>query len=43
MSYLMLNMIDAFDNILHERLVHNLKKWQIDLKIVDWIASFISN
>ena len=42
-SSLMLDVTGAFDNVSHERLLHNLKKRRIDLKIVDWISSFISN
>lgn len=43
MSSIMLDVTGAFDNVSHERLLHNLRKRRIDLKIVDWIASFISN
>ncbi len=42
-SSLILDVTDAFDNVSHERLQHNLKKRRMDLKIVDWISSFISN
>ncbi len=39
----MLDVTGAFDNVSHERLLLNLKKQRIDLKIVEWISSFISN
>ena len=39
----MLDVTGAFDNVSHEKLLHNLRKRRIDPKIVDWISSFISN
>ncbi len=39
----MLDVTGAFDNVLHERLLHNRKKRHINLNIVNWISSFISN
>lgn len=40
---LMLDVTGAFDNVSHPRLLHNLRKRRIDLKIVNWISCFISN
>ena len=39
----MLDITSAFDNVSHEKLLHNLRKQRIDPMIVDWISSFISN
>ncbi len=36
-SSLMLDVTGAFDNVSHEKLLHNLKKRRIGLKIVEWI------
>jgi hypothetical protein len=40
---LLLDVSGAFDNVLHTRLLHNLRKRQVDKKTVKWIASFLSN
>ena len=42
-SALFLDVSGAFDDVSHERLLHNLKKRQIDNHIVAWIKSFLSN
>ncbi|KGQ02487.1 RNA-directed DNA polymerase from mobile element jockey [Beauveria bassiana D1-5] len=36
-------MVSAYDNVSHERLLHNLRKRRIDPKIVRWVASFLSD
>lgn len=38
-----LDVAGAFDNVVHERLLHNLRKRRIDEQIVRWIASFLTN
>ena len=40
-SLLLLDVARAFDNILHERLLHNLKVKGIPIRIVQWTASFL--
>ena len=40
---LLLDAAGAFDNVVHERLLHNLRKRRIDEQIVRWIASFLTN
>ena len=40
-SALFLDVSGAFDNVSHTRLLHNLRKRRIDLRIVKWIHSFL--
>ena len=40
-SLLLLDVAGAFDNVLHERLLHNLKVKGIPTRIVQWTASFL--
>jgi hypothetical protein len=42
-SLLLLDVSGAFDNVSHERLLHNLRKRRIDEKTVTWIASFLKD
>jgi ribonuclease HI len=42
-SLLLLDVSGAFDNVLHARLLHDLRKRRVDEKTVKWIASFLSN
>lgn len=42
-SLLLLDVSGAFDNILHARLLHNLRKRRIDERTVRWITSFLAN
>jgi hypothetical protein len=38
---LLLDVSGAFDNVSHERLLHNLRTRRVDEKLVLWIASFL--
>ncbi|KAM0664346.1 hypothetical protein ACQRIU_006929 [Beauveria bassiana] len=40
-TLLLLDVSGAYDNVSHERLLHNLRKRRIDPKIVRWVASFL--
>lgn len=40
-SILSLDVAGAFDNVSHERLLHNLRKRKIPGNIVDWVQSFL--
>ena len=40
-TLLTLDVSGAFDNTAHQRLIHNLRKRQVPLRIVNWIASFL--
>jgi hypothetical protein len=42
-SLLLLDVSGAFDNVLHARLLYDLRKRRVDEKTVKWIASFLSN
>lgn len=42
-SLLLLDVAGAFDNVVHEQLLHNLRKGKIDEQIIKWIASFLTN
>jgi hypothetical protein len=42
-SLLLLDVSEAFDNVSHTRLLHDLRKRRVDEKIVKWMASFLSN
>jgi len=41
-SLLLLDVSGAYDNVSHERLLHNLRKRRVGPKIVGWTASFLS-
>lgn len=41
-SLLLLDVAGAFDNINQSQLIHNLRKRQVDHKLVQWIQSFLS-
>jgi len=43
LSLLLLNVLGAFDNISHKRLLYNLRKQRVNERIVKWIASFLSD
>ncbi len=40
---LSLDVIEAFDTISHERLIHDLRKRRISKWIIDWVSSFLQN
>ena len=40
-SLLILDILGAFDNVSHQRLLHNLRKWRIPPALTDWIGSFL--
>lgn len=40
-SLLMMDVSAAYPNTSHQRLLHNLRKRKIDIKVVDWVASFL--
>jgi hypothetical protein len=42
-SELLLDVSGAFDNVSHPRLLHNLRKRKIDIKMVKWVGSFLSD
>jgi retron-type reverse transcriptase len=42
-SLLLLDILGAFDNVSHARLLHNLRKRSIDERTVRWIDSFLTN
>ena len=42
-TLLLLDVSGAFDNVSRPRLLHNLRKRRIDLTLVRWIESFLSN
>ena len=39
-SFLMMDVSAAYPNTSHQRLLHNLRKRKMDIKMVDWFASF---
>ena len=39
----MMDVLAAYSNTSHERLLHNLYKRKIDHKVIDWVASFFTN
>ena len=41
-SLLMMEVSAVYPNTFHQRLLYNLRK-RIDLKVVDWVASFLTN
>ena len=42
-SLLMVDVSAAYPNTSHKRLLHNLRKRKIDHKVVEWVASFLTN
>jgi hypothetical protein len=42
-SLLLLDVSGAYNNVSHQRLLHNLKKRRLDTPIVRWICSFFTN
>src|SRR5438045_9428241 len=42
-SLLMLDVSGSFDNVSHERLIHNLKRCQIPTQVRDWIKDFLQH
>ena len=42
-NLLLLDVSKIFDNVSHQRLLHNLRKRRIDDAMLDWIESFITN
>ena len=42
-SLLMMDVSAAYPNTSHQRLLHNLRKRKIDYKVVQWVASFLTN
>ena len=42
-SLLMLDVSGAFDNVSHERLIHNLRKRQLPTQVVQWIRGFLKD
>jgi hypothetical protein len=42
-SILLLDVLRAFDNVSHKRLLHNLQKRQLPLEIIGWIASYLKD
>ena len=42
-SILSLDVAGAFNNVSHERLIHNLRTRKISAKLVNWVNSFLKN
>jgi len=42
-TVLLLDIMGAFDNLSHTRLIHNLRKGRIGGNMINWILSFLSN
>lgn len=42
-SLLLLDVSEAFDNVSHQRLLHNLRKRRIPTTVIAWIESFLSD
>jgi hypothetical protein len=40
---LLLDVSGAFDNVSHKRLLYNLRKRQLPLEIIEWIASYLKD
>ena len=38
-----LNVAGAFNNVLHERFIYNLRTRKISAKLVNWVNSFLKN
>jgi hypothetical protein len=43
LSLILLDVSGSFDNVLHKRLLHNLRKRKANKRIIKWVASFLSN
>lgn len=41
-SLLIVDVSAAYPNTSHQRLLHNLRKWKIDGKVVNWVVSFLT-
>ena len=42
-TLLLLDVSGAFDNVSHERLLHNLRKRRVPIECINWLASFLSD
>jgi ribonuclease HI len=42
-SAILMDVTGAFNNVHHERLIHNMRKRKIPVEITNWILSFLSN
>lgn len=42
-SLLLLDVSGAFDNVSHERLLHNMRKRKLPMEIINWIASYLTD
>ena len=42
-SILSLDVAGAFNNVLYERLIHNLRTRKIPAKLVNWVNSFLKD
>ena len=42
-SFFNLNVNEAFDNVLHFRLFHNIRKKKISNKLLKWVKNFLKN
>ena len=42
-SLLMLDVSGAFDNVSHQRLLHNMRKRRIPMDMISWIESFLQD
>jgi hypothetical protein len=38
-----INIFDAFDNVLYEKLIYNLRKKRVPSVIIDWVRSFLQD
>ncbi len=39
----MMDVFAAYPNTSHQRILHNLRKRKIDIKVVDWVVSFLTD
>src|SRR5438046_6341901 len=42
-SAILMDVSGAFNNVHHERLIHNMRKRRIPVEITQWVLSFLSN
>ena len=42
-SFFNLNVNDAFDNVSHSRLLHNMRKRKVSDKLLKWMKNFLKN
>ena len=42
-SAILMDVAGAFNNVHHERLIHNMRKRRIPIEITQWISSFLNN